>query len=384
MKYRNVFLLTFILLMFSFLLLGCWNYREVEDMNIVAGVAIDKGLHKEYMVSIEVIESSASKESPTTSRIIISEGNSVFDAVRNAIVVSGKKLYWSHNKILILSKEVAMEGIVEILDWFHRDSETRSDVYILVSKENSAKEILEKKEKEDQVTSFNLQDILVNQKALSKAPDVQIWKITSDIIAEGIMAIAPSIELAKSTNNTCPEILGTALFKKDKLIGFLDECDTKYLLFLRNKIEGGLLNLNPENKKDTPTVTLEIFDSKTKIKPIKKDNEVEINVFIDTHAALAAIKGTKNYITDTELKKLEGEASDMIKANCAKLIKVMQSEYSADIFGFGAKTREKEPKLWRIIGNNWENVFEDSKVNINVRVEIKNTAMTSKPIKIGD
>lgn len=382
MKLIKIFFLTCILLPFSFILVGCWNYRELEDMNIVVGAAIDKGIYKEYMITLEILEPSIGEETPTTSRLISSEGDSIFDAVRNAISISGQKLYWSHNKVLILSKEIAQKGVIGILDWFHRDAETRSDVYILISKENSAKEILEKKEKEDQVTSFNLLDILVNQKNLAKAPDVQIWKLTDDIINDGIMAIAPTIELTISDDNLCPKVAGTAIFKNDKLVGFLDENETHYLLFLRDKIKGGILDLNPEGKNEPPTITLEIFDSKTKIQPVTKGNEIEMNVNINTLGSIAAIKNTKNYLANEEI--LEKVTSSSIKENCEKLISRVQSEYGTDIFGFGAKTRIRYPTLWKEIGGNWENIFQNLKVNITVKAEIKNSAMTTKPLEIGD
>jgi len=382
MKLIKIFFLTCILLPFSFILVGCWNYRELEDMNIVVGAAIDKGIYKEYMITLEILEPSIGEETPTTSRLISSEGDSIFDAVRNAISISGQKLYWSHNKVLILSKEIAQKGVIGILDWFHRDAETRSDVYILISKENSAKEILEKKEKEGQVTSFNLLDILVNQKNLAKAPDVQIWKLTDDIINDGIMAIAPTIELTISDDNLCPKVAGTAIFKNDKLVGFLDENETHYLLFLRDKIKGGILDLNPEGKNEPPTITLEIFDSKTKIQPVTKGNEIEMNVNINTLGSIAAIKNTKNYLANEEI--LEKVTSSSIKENCEKLISRVQSEYGTDIFGFGAKTRIRYPTLWKEIGGNWENIFQNLKVNITVKAEIKNSAMTTKPLEIGD
>lgn len=57
----------------------------------------------------------------------------------------------------------------------------------------------------------------------------------------------------------------------------------------------------------------------------------------------------------------------------------MQSEYGADIFGFGAATHRREPALWKKIGENWENVFENLKVHITVKVKIKNSAMTANP-----
>ena len=55
------------------------------------------------------------------------------------ITLSGKKLYWSHATVIILSKEIASEGILKVIDFYNRDAEAREDIHLVISKEATAK-----------------------------------------------------------------------------------------------------------------------------------------------------------------------------------------------------------------------------------------------------
>jgi spore germination protein KC len=116
MKYRKWLLLTIVILLNGIFISGCWNYREVEKLAIVAGVAIDKGENNPYKITFEILQVSGGKEAKTVSKIISMEGRTIFDAVRNAISLSGKKLYWSHTKIVVISKDIARNGILRVVD----------------------------------------------------------------------------------------------------------------------------------------------------------------------------------------------------------------------------------------------------------------------------
>jgi spore germination protein KC len=55
---RAVFLCIFLCV---FLLCGCWNYRDLEDLNIMMGAAIDKNQENgEYKLTIEIINQAQS------------------------------------------------------------------------------------------------------------------------------------------------------------------------------------------------------------------------------------------------------------------------------------------------------------------------------------
>jgi spore germination protein KC len=115
MKKIRITLLLLIILISSIFTPGCWNYREVDKLATVAGVAIDKGTNGQYQVTAEIVQISGFKDIKTTSKTVTMEGKTLFDAARNEISLSGKRLYWSHSKVIILSKEIASEGVIKVI-----------------------------------------------------------------------------------------------------------------------------------------------------------------------------------------------------------------------------------------------------------------------------
>jgi spore germination protein KC len=283
-----------------------------------------------------------------------------------------------------LSKEIAREGVVKVLDWYTRDSETRIDIYILISQADSAKEILTGQGATDEIKSFVLEDIMKNERSLSKAPIISILEFDNDLEGEGIAATAPAINLKKIEGKMIPQIMGTAIFKYDKLIGFLNGEETKDLMFIKNRVKGGILIEGTQGNDVNTPVSLEIFESKTKVTPVVDDEGIKINLSIDATVGIDEIEGTENFIDEEGRKKLEQSAEKKLKEQIEALIEKMQSEYSVDIFGFGAKLRADETEVWNQVSNNWEEIFKDIEVNVTTKVRIKNSAILSKPLKVSD
>lgn len=363
---------------------GCWNYREVDKVAIVAGVAIDKGTNENYLVTVEILHISGGKESKIESGTITMEGKTIFDAVRNGISLSGEKLYWSHAKVIILSRKIASEGVEKVIDWYVRDSETRTEVYVLVSQGDSAMEIFKGQTIMEEVKSFALGEMIRNQKNLSKAPEINILQFCNDLEAEGISAIAPAVSLRKIEGKILPQIGGTAIFKEDKLAGFLDGEETKTMLFIKDEIRGGVLVEGIQGGEISTPVTLEIFKNKTRVKPIIDAEGIRMELNVETRVAIDEIAGKENLIEDEGRNLLEQTAEKSLKSKILALIEKMQSQYDVDIFGFGAKLRGYDIKAWNDVSDNWDKVFKDLNVEVAAKVHIENSATYSKPIKAGD
>jgi spore germination protein KC len=384
MKNGKFIFLMIIVFLNSIIASSCWNYREIDKLAIVAGVAIDKEDNGNLSLTVEVVEFTGDKENVTTSKTITVEGKTIFDAARNAISLTGKRLYWSHDKIVIISRQMAEEGIIRVLDWFNRDSETRGDTKILISKANTAKEILQCPAKGTEIKSFELRQMLDNEKSLSKAPKVEMWEVINGLSHLGISATIPTIQMERSNSVFMPQIMGSAVFNQDKLIGFLDGDETMDMLFVQNEVKGGMLAQVETEKGENIPISLEIFSSKTKIKPLIEDNNIKFNVSINTTVAIDEIGGTVNYMKEAKKKELELSIAKTTKNRIDRLIKKVQTEYSEDIFGFGVKLNENDPKTWKSIKNQWGNKFKYCEVNVEVNIHIRNSSMLSKPIEEGD
>jgi spore germination protein KC len=384
MKNKKISLLTLMILFQSVMATGCWNYREIERLAIVSGVAVDKGTDERYRITVEVVQFIGGKESRATSETMTLEGKTIFDAARNVIAFSGKRLYWSHAKILVISEEVAREGIEKILDWFNRDSETRADIHVLISRNVPAKDILESTSIGEEVKSLELREMVDNQEALSKAPQIEIWEFVNSLAAKGKVAIAPIIELEPINKEVVPRIMGTAIFKKDKYIGYLGAEDTKDMLFVQDKIKGGILvRVESGSHGDIP-MSLEIFKSKTKIEPVVRGNNIQFNVSIYTLVAIDELGGSENFIEEPKREEFEKATEKAIEDRIMRLINSMKNDYGVDVFGFGEKLRENKYKEWKRFEGNWNEKFQDISVNVKMDLHIKNSAMLAKPLEIGE
>jgi spore germination protein KC len=384
MKISKILMIVILILTNLLCFTGCWNYREIDQLAIIAGVAVDKGNAGGYLITPEIVEISTGRETNIVSKTISIEGKTIFDATRNLISILGKKAFLSHAKVIILSKEVASESVSNIIDWFFRDAETRGDINILISEAETAREIFEGESISQKIKSFNMDDILINQRNLSKTPVKSILHFNIESKTSGASAILPAVHLQQIDGKTVPQILGTAIIKNGKLVGFLNGEETQVLLFIRNEIKGGVLVEKVQNKALDMHASLEIFKSKTKVTPVVGDKQIEINLDVNTRVAIDEIDGKENYIDEEGRTKLEQSAANSLKEKIEALIKKVQLEYSADIFEFGTKLQADDLKTWNYVSGNWEQIFKDLKVNVQTKVHIRNSSVISKSIQEGE
>lgn len=384
-KVKSSFAIIMIVLI-SLFLSGCWNYRDVDKLNVVSGITVDKSLDNDkYLLTAEIVEiETGGRESILNSSKVQAEGETFFDAIRNMISTAGKKLFFSHMKVVIISQDVAREGIIQIADFITRDNEPRLELNLLVSKEETASEILNYRTIGEELRSLKLYEMLESQRNLSKAPIIRCVDFIQAASSDGECAILPLVGGTMMKGEKTLEISGTAVFKKDKLIGFLDGDETKYLLFIKNMINYGILPEMGKGKVTNHSISLEIFKNKTKIKPIYSDGKISIHIDTKTTAAIGEHGNETNFIDKKGRDELKTYAEKSLEKNIKALVRKVQVEYDADIFGFGNEIKIKMPWVWREISSDWDNLFQDLTVNVISKMDITTSGSVIKPIRIGE
>ena len=182
------------------------------------------------------------------------------------------------------------------------------------------------------------------------------------------------------------ELSGTAVFHQDKLIDFLNGEDSKYYLFAVGKVKGGLL-VQPEDSMDTPLkVTLEIVKDHTytKVKPVYSNGELAMTLDIYVNASIGEIGGSKNIIGEPELGEFRKDVEESLKANVLRVIEKVQQQDDSDIFGFGSSVKREMPQIWRGIEEDWDSIFKDLAIDVNVHLSLTNSGLVSKSLEVGD
>ncbi|MEK4848391.1 Ger(x)C family spore germination protein [Paenibacillus sp. FSL H7-0756] len=372
-----------LLLLLSLGLTGCWNYAEVDDMAIVAGVAIDKNEDGKLLLTAEIVDTGGSADKAQAGYKMVSlSGNTMFEIVRNMISMTGKKLFWSHAKAIIISEEAAREGLVKVIDWYSRDTETRSDVFIFVSGEKTAREILNMKSTTEAILSFELAQMMRDEKYTNNAPTVEIWDFIDKLETSGINATAPIIHIHRKNGEQSERVAGTAVFVKDRMVGKLSGDETKTMLIVKNVLQGGVLAV--DDKRGNPAYSLEIISNHSKLKHTIVDGKLQIQIHTVTKTGLDEVMTPEGFLKDETIQDIEQRAAERLQADILALIHKMQQQYEADIFGFGESLYENQPKLWAKVKDHWPEVFAGLEVSVKSKVTIQSSAKTSRAIRLGD
>lgn len=362
--------------------LGCWDYSEMNELEYVAGMAIDKDkINDEYIVTFELLDASVSGNN-INSNIVESRGKTIHAAFRNTIKKTGKLLQLSHAKVFIISKDIAMEGIIPVMDLINRDSEARNDMWILISKMGTAADILDKNKKQDEIISYDLASALRNNNKVTQYKSVEGFRLINNISTKGIAATAPMVSISSEGGATTFSVLNTAIFKGDKLVGELGNKETLLFKILTDKRPNFVIPITVEKDKN---ISLEVLSSKKKVKTSLVDNKIVVNLNLELNTSLSELAETGvNYIKKPERDNLEYACEKYLEKETKRLLEQLQKKYKSDVIGLGYIVKRYMPKEWEKYKDNWDEAFEDMIINVNFNVNMKYSGLTNKNITIGD
>lgn len=387
MKKHKKIICIFILLTLLLNATGCTAYTEINDLPLILGVAIDKGTNARYLLTVEVFKpKSPSKEKDTkiTTEILQTEGATILDAIRDLIIKLGKRAYWTHLKVFIISKEIASEGISPVLDMFNRNAHVRKEFPVLISNDETAYKIFFKgKESLNEPISIFVNNTIKNVDKVSKYDYIKFYELIDDISHGGKSAVLPLVSMNSMLAEKLPLIYGLAVFKKDKMVGILNSNESKTLRLLKNKEKGGVLIVQWLENNEQESVSLGILKSKTKLQPLYDDKNLVINIKTNTTTEIAELLNSKiDVLGEKGREKLKEEAEKKIKVDIENLIFKLQHDFESDAIGIGKNIKEKHPNMWRKYESNWSDIFVSIPFNISTDVEFKGTSAISDELKI--
>ncbi len=360
-------------------LCGCWNYRGLDEVNIVVGIAVDFDKEeKEYKMSYEVADlGTVEKDQSIKGRIITAEGKTLFDAARNAKRKEKDRLFFGSSYVLVISQEIAREeGIFDAIEWFLRDGECRETMCVSISQEETAVKVLEKEEKMSGIMSVIIHDIIMEDKSVSASTiHMPIYEVYSLLKSKANSAVLPAMRKTKNGDLEVTTVNGSAVFKGDKLVGFLTPEESKYALFAWDKLKSGILTMNIASQK-TDDISLEIFQSSTKKNFSYDQGQIKVIIESSTDVAIAENHSELNVMDEQIVKNIEEEAGKMIEENIKAVIEKVQKEYQADVFGFSDMIFKRDLKLWKQLELEWEEIFPDIEVEVTSKVHVVNSGFT--------
>lgn len=232
------------LFIFCFLLTGCYDYQELNDLSIVSSIAIDYK-EEEYIVNLEVIETT--KEGSSTklsSKLIHGSNSNLIEAFNNAMKNTNKKVYMEHIKLLVFSEDMAKKGILPIIDYVIRNTKISSNYRMVVTKDIDK---LYNLEIENDIVSNLITDTINYGIEPTNTDNVDI--IASYLVTNSKDISIPYVDI----DDKSIVIDNVAVFEGDKLLYIDNNRMYEFLILDSNDInfenDGNVVNINKKDIK---------------------------------------------------------------------------------------------------------------------------------------
>ncbi|WP_110954142.1 Ger(x)C family spore germination protein [Anaerosinus massiliensis] len=367
---------------FCTVLSGCWNYQGLNKISIVSGVAIDrKEEENKYHLTIEVFDlSGGGKESSIKSQIVETEGETIYEAVRNAKKRLAKNLYFGDIQLVVVNEKIAREeGIQFILDWFIRNEKPRETFITAVSQEKTAKDIITASGVDHKIVSEEVERILdEDNKITASSINIDTYKALNIIQGEKETALVlPAVHCVDNQDKKVVEVNGVAIFKGDRLQGYLSPEETQYYLFAIDEVKGGIFTFpfTEQNPIEQDNFSFEVSSNKTKASYSYDGDRLKVLLHTKTTVALSEAAGDLDLANKNTLEKVKETATAVFGQRLQTVIKKIQTEFGSDVFRFNRMIYKKDPALWLKLKDNWDDSIRTMEIEVNPEFTISNTGL---------
>ena len=403
-KYIAIIIITIII---SIAFTSSHSVQSVDDLAYAIALGIDVGDKENLKVTFQFNIPSSSSESgagESAPSIIDSvEANSIDSAINLMNAYVSKEINLSHCKIIVISQELAKNGIEKEIYSLMNKVQIRPDNQVIIST-CTAKEYIES-------VSPTLENLVAKfYEVLPRSSEYTGYTINAKLgeffnqlvckTCEPSATLGSMVKEEKSENDSSEEgnsssegsngssssggeaskalsakngvgNLGVAVFKGDKLVGQLTAEETLAHLLLRNELKKCNITI-PDPEEDDKEIDLYLTSNQSA--------QIDINIingtpFIKTNiianARISSINDISQEMSEERLKRIEESAANYLKELLYNYLYKTSKEYHSDIAGFGKYALKEFKTNTEFEEYNWLSHYQDAFFEVNTKVKIK-------------
>jgi len=388
-KNKNILFMIYLLL-FSIMFTACVPRREIDRLIFVRAVGVDKAEDKDEVKLTVASRRDGASKSPgkqqTSERktFLFSEGKTVFDANRNFLNYAEKDIFWGHTEYIFLGETAARDDVLKYLDFFIRNHENRLDTSIAVVKGTTASELF--KGFGTELVHERMSNLYENVGGLSESKEIQLSEFIEKLNSKYSCAYIPyvyifkkaeSMEIGDIEKEIDIVLDGFAIFRGSKLVDFLKGKKARGLNWITGDVKSGIIDVIDSKGNN---IALEIIESDVIIKTKVIGETPYIDVKVRVNSNIGELSGKLDIFNKDSITKLEIQQSEIVKNEVESVVKFAKQN-DVDILGFGDKIFHQHPVKWEAIKDNWEEVFPEVSVNVEVESKISRVYNIGKPIR---
>ncbi|MDP4093620.1 MAG: Ger(x)C family spore germination protein [Bacillota bacterium] len=398
-KIRMLYLLLFIIFS-TFIFSGCWDLREINELGLVTAVGIDKGNSpNRYSVTVQIANPTSQKSSDNKGSqqgnevwIGTEEGASLFDAVRKLVNISSRRIMWAHNNVIIIGESMAKEGIIPIVDYFTHNPELRLKTAIVIAK-GEAKNYITAKVGMESPSGVSFIFLEGYRALTAESVESHMLEVSTELENEYGNPLISEVSLKEATmqsgsedskkkSSETIELSGAALFKKDKMLGWLSPEEARGVSWMLNETDDTVVTVtDPEygNK----NVAVETMNVRAKIKSEVINGIPHFSVHISGKGKIVEEDGTTSQSMSEVKEYAEKLVDKKIEDEIKNSMEVVQKKYGVDVLGFAAIVHAQNKREWdNGLKYKWQEIFPQITVIVSADINIQSSVLHQQPMKI--
>jgi spore germination protein KC len=369
---------------------GCWDRKEINDVLLVSAIGIDK---KKEMIelSIQMVVPKATGGGQQTMSgggaggggganptfVNSATGVTIADAMAKLQEQIPRTIFWGQTKVLVIGEELAKEGIHEHLDYLARHPQLRLRIHVFVSK-GKAINILELLPPLEKSSAEAARELAKMEFGLN----VTLKELLQMLKGEARAAALPRIEevppkVGGEKDRTTLRLNGTVVFRKDKMVGYVNDEVTRGILWLRDEIARATVTIEP--KEAEGRVSLEMMRAKTELIPLIEKGKWKMTVKVESEDDVVQNETNLDLKSMAVVNLLQQEAQKDLENRVKMALKMVQKGMNADIFGFAEAFHRKYPEQWAVAKDRWDQIFPNVEVKVDAKVYVHRPGFSTQP-----
>lgn len=357
---------------------------EIDKLFIVRIFSFDEAEEGKIKITVTTKDLSVGAGGKTSQMgvSIVSEAETVFEALRDLSTYSDRKINAGHTEFILFGESLAKKGILPYLDFISRHPEFRYNARIYVIKDDTASSFVEKANTSRVFAGDRIAQMEESMGRTSIASPVTLNESLLIFDEAHLDTFIPYIEavptrLTGEKPGTCDiSFGGYSIFIEDRLVCFLSKEESRGINWLMNRINSGVITVKgqPGDK-----ITMIIVHGSSKMEPRIVGDKLYCSVKISFTTNIGEIMGGKDVFDKASLDYLTEQQEKVIKHEVENTIKTAQ-KYNSDHFGTILRFGIKYPLLNDYFHGNWHDLFPDIIFEVSADSKIDGTYMINEPV----
>lgn len=380
---------------------GCYDSSEIENLAYVIAIGIDEADSNSFNLTFQtaIPKSIAGEGGGEGTDISSFNTDNFLSGLKKASEFLSREINLSHTKIIVVSENIAKEGITAFLNGLQKNMQIRPNVNIIVASEGAKKYIESIQPKLTANPSKYFELLLKSYETDFLVPTTELEKYLYRVKNYGAQPVAIYAGIDKDINESKKPgaedaskkeggeskesdesekknmtIKGLAVFKMDKMVGKLDSKEaTLFSLLTGSNNNVSIEIVDPIDKR------FKVLGNVIKGKPLStkitvKNGKPKIDINLMLNIDIQAVQSDNDYDESAKAAKLKKAYEDYLNEGMKKLLLKATSDLKTDIFGFGELAKRNFNTIDEWDQAKWPNIFPQSEYNINTDVKIARQA----------